>query len=448
WMQQDITSSDGTFVDESGGQDLAGSSKDFTGAIAIMNVGSWLSFAKTVNTHSAGSNTFTYDLIGSRYHDKIANGSAFLEAAYACLSTNKEWYYNSSTGELFLIANDGLNPTGRDIRGKTITYALEILNSQNITVSGIDFFACTAKVTNSSKIAIENCDAMFPSYSKRMLGSTAKAEPTTIDGTTNTLRNCTFSYADGTGVEFVGDGGLIENCLFYQIDYSCVGTLHDVMVNVRGTSNLIFRNNTLDTGGNSVGIKGGPNGLFEYNIVTNQGMLQHDGSAIQADADYADGTIMQNNWIHDHIKFSLRFDSPWLDTTVYGTNGIMRNNVIWNTRPMVPKGDYHHIYGNTGFDNDIVDISIFADVTHGGWNTNTTTRNNAVNVISGERSSVDPYPGTSDHNWVGVEFDPDRDVKTQLNDPDQLDFRPAAGSDLIDAGLDVPAHVTSFVGTA
>ncbi len=442
WIQQDISSSDGTFIDEAGGQELAASGLDLTGAIAIMNTGSWLSFARVVNSHSTGSNTFTYNPIGSQYHSKIVNGSAFFEAAMVCLDTNKEWYFNSTSKELFLMADDGLNPTGRSIRGKTITYGLDVQNSSELTVEGIDFFACTFRVQGSSQIAVEDCDVLFPSYSKRMLGNTAKAESTTIDGTANMLRNCTFQYADGSGVEFIGDSGLIENCLFFQIDYSCVGTLHDVMVNIRGASNLIFRHNTLDTGGNSVGIKGGPSSIFEFNRITNQGMLQHDGSAIQTDADYTDGTVMQNNWVHDHIKFALRFDTPWNNPSVFGINGVMCNNVLWNTRPMVPKGDYHHIYGNTGFDNDVVDISIFSDITHGGINSNTVTRNNAVNLISGSRTAAQSYPGISDHNWAGGE------VKNELVDPAQLDFRPALGSALIDAGTNIPARVAGFIGTA
>ena len=440
WIQQDAASSDGNFIDS--GASLAASGKDFTGAIAIMNVGSWLSFAKTVTSHGTGSGNFTYSAIGGGYHHKIDHGAAFFEASYACMSTNKEWYYNSATDELFLIADDGLSPAGRSIRGKTITYGLDIANSQSITVQGIGFFACTFNVNNSDTITIEDADVLFPSYSKRMLGNTAKADATYVDGDGNILRNCTFQYADGSGIEFVGDGGLIENCLFHQIDYSCVGTLHDVMVNIRNATNMEFRHNTLDTGGNSVGIKGGDSSVFELNRVTNQGMLQHDGSAIQTDHDYTDGTIMQNNWVHDHIKFALRFDSPWLQPSVYGTNGVMRNNVLWNTRPMVPKGDWHHVYGNTGFDNDVVDIAIFNDITHGGINSNTVTRNNAVNLISGSRTSAQPYPGTSDHNWSGSE------VKNELVDAAQWDFRPAIGSALIDAGTNIPAQVSGFIGAA
>ena len=43
-------------------------------------------------------------------------------------------------------------------------------------------------------------------------------------------------------------------------------------------------------------------------------------------------------------------------------------NVIWNARPIVPKGDTHYIYNNTAMDNDQIDIAIFSDQNHGGYN--------------------------------------------------------------------------------
>ena len=103
-----------------------------------------------------------------------------------------------------------------------------------------------------------------------MLEEIHKPQPTTLRGDHNNLINCTFKYVDGTGLLFSGDRGRIENCLFSQIDYSCVGSLHDCMVNVRDTTHLVFRQNTLDTGGNSVGIKGG----FGKTVYSNLTALQ------------------------------------------------------------------------------------------------------------------------------------------------------------------------------
>lgn len=448
WGHQHTDSSDGTFIDD-GDRDLAGTGIDFTGAIAILNVGSWLSFTRTVNSHGAGSDTFTYDPIGSKYHHKIENGSTFFEAAMACLDTNKEWYYNAAADELFLITDDGLSPAGRDVRGKTITYAFDISNSQALTIRGIDFFACTFKVWNSDNVTIEDCDARFPSYSKRMLSDLAKPEPTTMDGDANALVNCTFRYADGAGLVWTGSDGVVSNCLIAHIDYSCVGDLNDGLANVRNTINMTFRRNTLDTGGNSTGVRGCPGFKPAYNRVTNHGHLQHDGSAIQTGSVYANGTDMHHNWIHDSLKAGLRFDSPWTEPEVYGTNGTMRYNVVWNAARIIPKGDYHTVYGNTGFGNGDFDISIFSDANHGGINSNTVTRNNAVHGISGENSvGISPYNGIASHNWVGVEFDPDREIREQLVDPDAWDFRPAEGSELIDAGTNVVGVVTNFIGPA
>ncbi|MCH2670298.1 MAG: DUF5011 domain-containing protein, partial [Gammaproteobacteria bacterium] len=448
WIQQDGLSSDGKFIDESGGPDLAGSNKDFSGAIAIMNVGSWLSFARKVVNHGSGNSSFSYDPIGNQYHHKKENGSAFFEAAYACLSVNKEWYYDPSSKQLFLITDNGSSPKGRSVRGKTITYGLEVGASSCITVQGIDFFACTFNVEASDSIVIRDCNVKFPSYSKRMLGYTEKAQPTSVDGNHNMVSNCTFKYADGTGIKFSGDQGVLENNLFYQVDYSCVGSLHDAMVNIRDASNMTFSHNTLDTGGNSVGIKAGSSNIIEYNRVTNQGMLQHDGSAIQADHNFTNGTVMQRNWVHDHIKFAFRFDSPWNKPSIFGTDGIMRYNVLWNARPMVPKGDMHHIYNITAFGNDTVDISIFSDINHGGINSKTATINNAVNLISGSRSASIQYPGTKKNNWVGKSFAPNKNVKAQLVATEQWDFRPTFGSELIDAGASIPDYPHKIVGAA
>ena len=448
WIQQDSASIDGLFIDKTGGPELNKTNQNFTDAIAIMNVGSWLSFARKIIYHEKNSNKFTYEKIGKQYHHKINNGAAFIECSLSCLNKPTEWFYDPKIQELYWIPPNGSHPMQFDVRGKIRTYGITINKSDHIHIKGLNFFACTIYIDDANHTIIEDCNVLYPSYSKRMLKEINKAKPTTIRGNHNALMNCTFKYADGTGLLFSGNYGLIENCLFSEIDYSCVGGLHDCMVNVRDTNNLIFRQNTLDTGGNSVGIKGGLKNKFELNRLTNQGLLQHDGAAIQVDYDRTSGTVMQKNWIHDHIKFALRFDTPWLDKTLFGTNGIMKRNVIWNSRPIVPKGDSNHIYNNTAFNNHLIDIAIFSDQNHGGYNIETRTQNNAANQISGARTTREPVPGIMTSNWIGEDQVPVENVYMHLVDPGQHDFRPKANSPLVDAGTYNPIHTLSFIGTA
>jgi hypothetical protein len=55
-------------------------------------------------------------------------------------------------------------------------------------------------------------------------------------------------------------------------------------------------------------------------------------------------------------------------------------------------------------------------------------------------------PGIVDHNWAG-NFE-GADVRSQLRDPDNLDFRPMKGSDLVDAGIPVEGRPVAFLGEA
>ncbi|MGL1888963.1 MAG: DUF1565 domain-containing protein [Reichenbachiella sp.] len=453
WGHQEESSTDGNFIDD-GQRDLAGTGIDFTGSIAIMNTGSWLSFARKVNTHGAGSNSFTYDEIGSEYHHKTQNGSYFFEASYACLDVENEWYYDATTKELFFIPPNGTDPNELSIHGKTDTYAFDIDNSSQIKMIGLNFFATTINFTNSTYLTIKDCNFDYPSYSKRMLGEIETAAPTTIaaskyNDSYNTVKNCRFEKADGTGLFMTGKNDLIENCYFHDIDYSCVGELNDNVLNIRDANYLTLKYTTIDWGGNSLGIKVGKSSEVAYCEVSNIGFLQHDGAAIQASENDVDGINLHHNWVHDCIKFALRFDSPWNDGDTYGINGIMAYNVFWNAKPIIPKGDHHFIYNNTGFNNEGFDIGIYSDETHGGFNYSTETRNNLVFAISGSNSkTITPYNGIDENNWIGNDLSPTLEVSSQLNDPENLDFRPKTNSALIDAGYYKEGITTDFTGVS
>ena len=127
----------------------------------------------------------------------------------------------------------------------------------------------------------------------------------------------------------------------------------------------------------------------------------------------------------------------------------MHHNVGWNCKgTLMVKGEYHHIYNNSGSQSDpFNDIVILDDTAEGGsGNIGTITRNNAATTLSGDRQSEGPINGTHDHNWNGYETEVD--LAAELNDPGVFDFRPRAGSDLIDAGIDVPGITDGHLGDA
>jgi len=431
---------------------------DLSGAIIVVNSGSFKTYQSRVTAHQAGSDHFSYNTKGVKSHfsfkNKVSHHGYFLEGKLGLLDTEQEWYFNPTTKELYLWAEGGVNPRTLDIRGKVSSYALTVIRSKHIKITGIDFFGTTFKVDKSAHVTIEDVKLDYPSYSKRMLGDLSRIDVTRMvvkkefDGAYNTLRNCTIAYTDGPAIEMSGLGNRIENCNIHDIDYSCTfkGGYTFNMVN---SPELVFRRNTVHTTGCSEQFKAGVRNIVELNDLSRSGYLQNDGSMIQLSVKQQPGGVVRYNWVHDSVKQGIRFDNMNLPNSPYGTNGQVLNNVAWNTDRIYFKGDKHFIFNNLSFDNKRNDLIISSNAAIQGHNHDTITRNNISNKFSGHRTKPaksHPVPGIVDHNWDGVTLG--LDVRTQLRDPDNLDFRPLAGSSVVDGGAIIKGKLTHFLGKA
>ena len=287
-----------------------------------------------------------------------------------------------------------------------------------------------------------------------MLGELSRVDVTKMvvkkefDGAYNTLRNCTIAYTDGPAIEMTGLGNRIENCNIHDIDYSCTFK-GGYTLNMVNSPELVFRRNTVHTTGCSEQFKAGVRNIVELNDLSRSGYLQNDGSMIQLSVKQQPGGVVRYNWVHDSVKQGIRFDNMNLPNSPYGSNGQVLNNVAWNTDRMFFKGDHHFIFNNLSFDNKRNDLIVSSNVAIQGHNHGTITRNNISNKFSGHRTKPakdHPVPGIVDHNWDGVTAG--QDVRTQLRDPDNLDFRPQAGSSLVDGGAVIKDKLTEFLGKA
>ncbi len=443
----DGASSNGTMVDNvNNGHDLAATGLDMTGAMGVMNIGSFRTWPKKVLSHTGGSNTFTYaPVAANEYRTKL--GYYYLECKLNLLDAEREWFYDPATKTLYLWAPGGGVPSG-NIRGKTQTYAFNISNSDWLVLDGLNFFGTTFNMTGCSSCTVENCNLQFPSFSRRMLGSEADIEFANMQAGNsnpgNTLRNCVFEHSDGQAVRMNGAGCVMENNYFHNIDFSCAGIPNlgnTVQVEI-GSSGSVIRRNTIDTAGASETIAPGKVGTVEYNRVTNIGLLQSDGAGVHRMVPEAPNSITRYNWFHDHNKYSIRFDG-----NPGGQQGLIHHNAVWNSDTMRLKGDFHQVYNNFGFD-PVFTKGIINIATDKGGNANTITRNNAADNISPATllPSGDPLPGTDSHNWNGTWTG--TDIRDQVRDADNWDFRPKAGSALIDAGTVVSGITDGFLGSA
>ena len=451
----------GIIVDN-GTQGLAGSGLNVTGAIAILNIGSWLTWAGLVEKHSPGEDSFSFNVKQSLEGHIAFQGKRsryFLEDKLEFLDAPSEWFYDTNAKKLYLWLNESGHPNTHDIRSKVSTYAFTVTNGSTwIVFSNLNFFATTVfisgidKTDNVGNIKLDSLHFSYPSYSKRMLGSLAVPNMTTIyynglltkNAGNFSIFNCTWEYADGQTMQYRGADGVFENNLWHYNDFTCVGNgelLHSY--GVRDT----FLRNTVHSNGPSVGFSPGAGfavdrklGLstaanISLNLFYDLKYLQDDGSHVQTGPSSQNGTIVEYNWSYDTMKTGLRFDRGTQEGAPWGYNGTMRYNVIWKTLALQIKGDNHHLENNLCFDSLIPhDLTLLGFPGSGveGENKHTVTIGNILQhgacTYYNNGTNCTHIPGNFTNNAI-------EDVRKRLRDPDNFDFRPSQNSDYIAKGI-------------
>lgn len=451
-------------------QSLAESGIDATGAIAIMNIGSWLNWAQVVDSHAVGSNQFSYstDFSGSgtamskaansmlatgtfwqNKNGKYEEGHYYLEGKLELLDSENEWFFDKSTKTVYLWAPNGTDPNTLNVKGKVQTYGLTVRNSAHVTFKNINFFATAFTVISSNNITFDYIDAKYYAYSKRMLGSLTRPDTIKfinnnpeITQTNNMIINSHLAYTDGPALEMIKEtGNSIDNNLIHNIDYSNLGTGGEGSINMASQSKQIaFTNNTFHTAGNSEGVRVGAESVVSGNHVYNTSLLQHDGAAINVGVSEQAGTEIAYNWVHDSDKAGIRFDGVE-GASKMGQDGQVHHNVVWNTQFSIIKGDRQATYNNTMFNNQIVDLIIFNKESAGGVNHQSETLNNLIETLQGRKSGTQEQlvvPGT-----VSSNIEVPNQVESYLRGAIWGDFRPISDL-LIDKGAanSVLANIT------
>ena len=149
------------------------------------------------------------------------------------------------------------------------------------------------------------------------------------------------------------------------------------------------------------------------------------------------GLVISHNWIHDSPKKGLRFDGNGDPLTYDGT---MEFNVVWDiegNREIYPKGENHTITNNVAWDDDDQnDCTLCVPST--GPNSNQIPMNTNTVVTNNGATKMLDGGGVIENNYES------EDVKEQMVDPANYDFRPAPGGAFItpDGGEIIGAYTS------
>ena len=417
-------------------------------ALIHLNVGSFRSYTKSVNsmdTQTDGVIKLTYD---PTEEWKTKHHHFYLENKLEFLNSENEWFYDKSTQELYIrLFNDEV-PTLDNIRLKTQSYALDI-STNNVTLENLNFFGTTFKANNADNLLVTNCNFLYPSCYAHMvneINAGTEIDPTSHEQEFTTMTKitssndckiyqCSFKYTDGTAIEIdrstKENPNTIEDCYFNYIDKKCTN-LSSVMVSIRMEGiGSIFKNNTIHKTGASATVNVGNEAEISYNDIYNTGYLQSDGAMIHCMRAQQKDVKIHHNWVHDSIKYGIRFDGNG-----NSEGGFIHHNVGWNCEGgIMVKGGWqddptydwggHYIFNNTIFNsvkkNDILVLNVQSgrDINHG-----TLVMNNLSMRLSGHRSDLQQFEDRILHqgNYSIDGIEEITDINNILQDVTNNDF--------------------------
>ena len=465
---------------------LAESGKDFTGCVAVLNIGHWRTWARRITDHSAGQDHFSYDTTGLP-KEQVKHFSGYYILGLAALDRANEWWFDSGTKTVYYMPPEKMNPNAMELRGRVRDFGIELDRCSGIQIRGLHFHASGFWLKECNDVSVCDCNFDYPATHRFLHGhfqyvaawnppSNGNVMPSFFGGKGNSFVNNTVRWCNSP-VYLGSEEMVIENCLFSDIewDVNSDGGSGAVMIG----RNSVFRRNTIMNCGNSEGVRAvGEGTTLDHNRLSNMSNLQHDGSALNVGTTKHYQVLVSHNWAHDCNRQGMRFDYHGSgirrqDGQLYG-DGVYMNNVTWNTTDNELKGDRHLILNNTILRNNhypnvfqeqvTMSVQGFMVMHEIYSNAHSLIRNNLGTLRSRsfhlddepkpwwKRSdgSVMPVatvlPGRADHNVSekGASW-------KYLRDPGNYDFRPKASSPLVDAGAfvnknELPSRVANFPG--
>jgi len=455
WGHSDRKSTRGKMIDN-GHAGLASSGIDATGAMAILNIGSYNTFVAEVQHHDPTENFFLYnDTFGDDLHFKPHKNQYYLEAKKEFLDSPQEWFYNKTSKMLYLIPdNDKTCPDSSvdTLRGRTMDYGLVISLTTGLTVSNINFFASNINampdnnIKQNDYVTLENLNIRFGASSHRMLKDAGIPQWTKVGGVNKvSVINSNIFGSEGAALSYKGKAYIHNNYIAWN-DWT--GQMLDTKGGGKGTvfaeygtsSGDVITHNTLYYNGASAGIRPGYEPTVAYNHVMGQcsGSIQNDGAGIQLGAPLQDGSYVHHNWVRDSPKMGVRFDGQ---NEQQGQNGRAEYNLAYDCSGFIMKGNNHTIRNNMAFgkyagefepdEKDGCNLCVIYKLRHFPQilNNDTRTLNNGATVADGGKNVEEggrwPLPGkVIENNYFGD------NVEDNLYDIGNLDFRPLENSNL------------------
>ncbi|WP_308636436.1 fibronectin type III domain-containing protein [Paenibacillus silvisoli] len=285
----------------------------------------------------------------------------YIMGKLAALDYPGEWYYDKTTGTLYLRTTASDTPANHTVEVKARNLAFDLTSKSYITVSGINLFAATIDMTDGSNDVIDGIHAKYLSeFNKGVTYSAGIC----LCGANSTVKNSELQYSSGALVTISGSNNKLVNNLIHDGTYGPI--VFNSAVEILGMNHLISHNEVYHSGRSLIG------GEFYGSVIQYNDF--HDGNYFATDTGllYTAHNGLGNSEIHHNYWHGsgYRYNGPngtrgdWVGGVYldeHSTDALIYKNVTWSLpwHSIVVNhfSDHVQIYNNTTYNASDIYVS-------------------------------------------------------------------------------------------
>ncbi len=312
---------------------------NFVGATAYVWTGKvyeqYLSYSSIVSEYTPGKSLKFSSYVGDDYDTYTPQKGDwyYLTNCLDALDTYSEYYYDKTTGDLYIMMPDGKAPKKGEVHIQTRDNVIELWGSEYIHFENLNIMGGGVVVHESNYNTFDNVNVYYSDFFRTNNGYNTHVNAynsTRFCGDYNTFINSEIAYTMSSGLLINGDGNRVENCDIHDV---ALGGGYNGCISIEGgvDETLISHNNLYNSGrfliyfiNTGVREDGYSNTIIEYNDCYKAMRLTRDGGAIYGYHRNGEGVTIKNNWVHDSVNSC----GIYLDNEC--ENFVVKNNVVWN----------------------------------------------------------------------------------------------------------------------
>jgi len=391
-------------------------------SVQIASGSAWYLFNLTVNDSTNGSlTTATNSLSGESYDPKNGN-KYFIYNSLNALDSENEWYYNNTSGKLYVWLPNGENPSNCQVSARQRLNGFVLDDKEYVNISGIDFVGCGVSMNNTDSSTLNDISVKYTSNALN------------ITGDNNIVKNSTFQYSTKKLINVVGNNNYIFNNL---MEYAA-SMVNTQLFLLEGESNVVRYNTMRYATRDVLGFSQAHSCIIEHNDISHAGTMTIDNGCMYAGFSEGVNTEIRYNYLHDNDAKAIG-DGFYIDNG--SSNYIFHHNLVWNVdsavRTNCPSNN-NLIYNNTLIGSVLTAASQTTDFSGNRFVNNIVTGNYKLDFVYYQTWTNQSGGYTLSYNNILS------DTAPMLNS----DYTLSSASSAIDRGVLIDNINSNFVGNA